>query len=142
MAKSLRIAVADDEPDVLEFYQVVLPELGHEIVCSARNGDPVKIDAKWSEAEIEGCPAVRTAICDNGPGLNAEQVEKIFEPFYTTKTRGTGLGMAVTKRIVEARGGQIEAGPGRGGGAQILITLPRSGKRDGTIPGSVKLLQS
>ena len=36
MSTSLKIAVADDEPDVLEFYQVVLPELGHEVVCAAR----------------------------------------------------------------------------------------------------------
>ena len=52
---------------------------------------------------------------DNGPGLDAEQRDKIFESFYTTKTRGTGLGMAIVKRIVEAHGGRVGVGEPRAG---------------------------
>lgn len=73
-------------------------------------------------------PAVEIAIRDHGPGLNAEQRERIFEPFYTTKTKGTGLGMAITRRIVEAHGGQIRVAQPAGPGAEIIILLPRSGK--------------
>jgi signal transduction histidine kinase len=62
---------------------------------------------------------------DNGPGLTADQRERIFEPFYTTKTKGTGLGMAIAKRIVQSHGGRIEAGDAPGRGAQIIVTLPR-----------------
>ena len=87
--------------------------------------DPVRIEVRCAAAELGGRPAVRVAVRDNGPGLNAEQKRLIFEPFFTTKTKGTGLGMAIAKRIVEAHGGRIAAGPGAGRGAEILVTLPR-----------------
>ena len=56
--------------------------------------------------------------------LNQEQREHIFEPFYTTKTKGTGLGMAIAQRIVEAHGGHITAGEDSPSGADIVVTLP------------------
>jgi signal transduction histidine kinase len=86
---------------------------------------PVRIEVACTEASLHGRPAVRVAVRDNGPGLTAEQRQRIFEPFYTTKTKGTGLGMAIAKRIVEAHGGRIEVGPGSNPGAEICITLPR-----------------
>jgi PAS domain S-box-containing protein len=87
--------------------------------------NPVRIDILCSAAELDGQPAVRIAVRDNGPGLNPEQQQRIFQPFFTTKTKGTGLGMAIAKRIVEAHGGRIAVGSGPGLGAEILITLPR-----------------
>ena len=78
-----------------------------------------------AEGTLEGQPALRVAVRDNGPGLGAEQRKRIFEPFYTTTTKGTGLGMAIAKRIVEAHGGRIAVGPGTGRGAEILLLLPR-----------------
>jgi PAS domain S-box-containing protein len=87
--------------------------------------DPVHIDVRCAEVLHEGQPALRVAVQDNGPGLTPEQRQKIFQPFYTTKRQGTGLGMAIAKRIVEAHGGQIVVGNGAAGGAEILITLPR-----------------
>ena len=59
---------------------------------------------------LDGRAAIWIAVRDNGPGLTAEQHDKIFESFYTTKTSGTGLGMAIVKRIVEAHGGHVEVG--------------------------------
>jgi signal transduction histidine kinase/FixJ family two-component response regulator len=87
--------------------------------------DPVRLVVRGAAAEIDGRPAVRVSVQDNGPGLGAEQRQRIFDPFFTTKTKGTGLGMAIAERIVEAHGGTIAVGPGAGGGAEILITLPR-----------------
>jgi PAS domain S-box-containing protein len=87
--------------------------------------DPVEITVEWSAVHLDGQAAVRVAVQDNGPGLTAEQRRNLFEPFYTTKTQGTGLGLAIARRIVEAHGGCIEAGPDNGRGATILITLPR-----------------
>jgi C4-dicarboxylate-specific signal transduction histidine kinase len=87
--------------------------------------DPVRVVIRCAEAEIDGRPAVRVSVQDNGPGLTPEQRLRIFEPFFTTKTKGTGLGMAIAKRIVEAHGGHLAVGPGADGGAEILITLPR-----------------
>jgi signal transduction histidine kinase len=87
--------------------------------------DPVQIDVDWSEAEFEGESAVRVIVRDNGPGLTPEQRYNLFEPFYTTKTQGTGLGMAIARRIVEAHGGGITADSGDSPGGKIIITLPR-----------------
>jgi signal transduction histidine kinase len=87
--------------------------------------DPVRIQIHCSETTLSGQAALRVAVRDNGPGLTPEQIQRIFEPFYTTKTKGTGLGMAIAKRIVEAHGGQIAVGRGPGPGAEIVLTLPR-----------------
>lgn len=87
--------------------------------------DPVRITIHVSQAELAGQSAVRIGIRDNGPGLGPEQRRKIFDAFYTTKKRGTGLGMAICKRIIEAHGGQIAVGP-NSPGTEILITLPRN----------------
>lgn len=63
---------------------------------------------------------------DNGSGLTAQAISQIFEPFYTTKQKGTGLGMAITRRIVEAHGGTTGAVEVPAGGAEIVVVLPRA----------------
>jgi PAS domain S-box-containing protein len=90
--------------------------------------DPVEVTVRCAEVSLDGQPGLRVEVCDNGPGLKPEQQRRIFEPFFTTKTKGTGLGMAIAKRIVEAHGGHLTAGPGPGRGAEICITLPREGQ--------------
>ncbi len=64
------------------------------------------------------------SVRDRGPGVPAGERERIFEPFHTTKTRGTGLGLAVAKRIVEMHGGSIQVLDALGGGAIFRVTLP------------------
>ncbi|HKI36560.1 MAG TPA: response regulator [Gemmataceae bacterium] len=86
---------------------------------------PVRLTLACADAGLDGRPALRIAVRDNGPGLSPEQRQRIFDPFFTTKTKGTGLGMAIAKRIIDAHGGLIAAGNGAGPGAEILITLPR-----------------
>jgi PAS domain S-box-containing protein len=85
--------------------------------------DPCEITLSCAEADWEDSPALRIVIRDNGPGLSPEQRRRIFEPFYTTKTRGTGLGMAIVQRIVAAHGGRISVGS-EGPGTEIVIVLP------------------
>jgi two-component system sensor kinase FixL len=88
--------------------------------------DPVRIKIRSTPAWLDGRSAVQIAVQDNGPGLSPEQRQRIFDPFFTTKTKGTGLGMAIAKRILEAHHGRIAVGPAVGGGAEILISLPRA----------------
>ena len=64
-------------------------------------------------------------IIDHGPGVAPGDSEKIFEPFFTRKTKGTGLGLAVARRIVEQHGGTISVGAAPGGGARFRVVLPR-----------------
>jgi PAS domain S-box-containing protein len=86
---------------------------------------PLEIAIRCGPAEIDGAPAVRVTVRDNGPGLDAERRRRAFEPFFTTKTKGTGLGLAIARRVVEAHGGRIDVGDGEGPGAEFVITLPR-----------------
>jgi signal transduction histidine kinase len=62
---------------------------------------------------------------DNGPGMDAETQKQIFKGFFSTKgTRGTGIGLMMTKRIVERHGGRIDVSSGRGAGTSFTIYLP------------------
>ncbi len=67
---------------------------------------------------------VLVAFQDSGPGLTAEQIAHIFEPFYTTKPSGTGLGLAISYGIVERHGGTIEVSSQPGQGATFVVRLP------------------
>jgi signal transduction histidine kinase len=64
-------------------------------------------------------------IRDNGPGIEPETLKKIFNPFFTSKRDGTGLGLALSKKVVDAHGGSLEAGSVPGAGAEFLLTLPK-----------------
>jgi two-component system sensor histidine kinase HydH len=66
------------------------------------------------------------AVRDHGPGVPVPERARIFEPFHTTKIRGTGLGLAVARRIVELHGGRIEVDDAPGGGALFRVRLPRA----------------
>jgi signal transduction histidine kinase len=109
--------------DLFRVQQVFRNILENSLAACA---DPVEITVACSDAVLQGRPALQVSVRDNGPGLNAEQRQRIFEPFYTTKTKGTGLGMAIARRIIEAHGGRIAVGTGAARGAEILITLPRA----------------
>jgi signal transduction histidine kinase len=87
--------------------------------------DPVRINLSYQDATHSGRPALKVTLADNGPGIAQAQADRIFEPFYTTKTQGTGLGMAIVQRIVEAHGGTIEVSRRDGPGAEFVMTLPR-----------------
>jgi signal transduction histidine kinase len=64
-------------------------------------------------------------IADNGQGIDPELCEKIFNPFYTSKEHGTGLGLPITKKLVEAHGGTVEVTSSPGQGAEFLLTFPK-----------------
>ena len=66
----------------------------------------------------------RLTIADNGPGFPVELLPRIFEPYVTTKARGTGLGLPIVKKIVEEHQGTIEISNAPEGGARIDIRLP------------------
>jgi signal transduction histidine kinase len=69
---------------------------------------------------------VFVSVADNGHGLPSGDTERIFEPFFSTKETGLGLGLAICRRIVESHGGWIEATNRPEGGAQFLVFLPAS----------------
>jgi signal transduction histidine kinase len=64
------------------------------------------------------------SISDTGVGLSPENTEQIFEAFHTTKPEGTGMGLAITRSIVESHGGRVWATANEGAGAAFHFTLP------------------
>ena len=74
---------------------------------------------------------VEVAVTDDGPGISAEARTRLFEPFYTTKPSGTGLGLAVSRAIALAHGGDIDVANGAGRGAIFTVRLPHPAERGG-----------
>jgi two-component system, NtrC family, sensor histidine kinase HydH len=74
--------------------------------------------------------ALRVEIVDTGRGIGEEEAKKIFEPFYTTKTNGLGLGMPYARRIVEQHGGSIALNSHPGEGTTISVILPAQKEAD------------
>jgi len=66
---------------------------------------------------------VRVEVKDNGVGIENEKQESIFKPFYTTKTDGMGMGLSISRSIVENHGGQLFAQPNNGPGTTFCFTL-------------------
>jgi two-component system, chemotaxis family, CheB/CheR fusion protein len=86
--------------------------------------DPVRVKVSCSKTELKGRPAAQLSISDNGPGLSEEQRQRVFEAFYTTRAKGTGLGMAIAHRLVEAHRGLISVGTPKKG-AEFIVVLPQ-----------------
>ena len=91
------------------------------------NGSSIFVDCRTIQRDQSAF--VQISITDQGPGLDEEQRLRMFEPFYTTKTRGTGLGMAICHRIIDSHGGRIFVGTRKESdnektGAVIVVELP------------------
>jgi len=82
-------------------------------------------------------PAITVTVCtrenenvaqvtvrDNGPGVKEEDLHRLFKPFFTTKDKGIGMGLSVSRSLIEANGGQLWLDPQAGGGATFHLTLP------------------
>jgi signal transduction histidine kinase len=76
---------------------------------------------------------VTLTVKDNGPGLSSEATAKLFQPFFTTKNHGTGLGLAVVQAIVHNHDGQIIAVNAPDGGAVFTVFLPYHIRLDGKV---------
>ena len=87
-------------------------------------GGRLVVDARL--ADLSGAAAVKIVIADTGPGVPAEARARIWQPFFTTKATGTGLGLAVVKRIVEGHRGRIELSD-KESGAEFRLLLPLGG---------------
>jgi PAS domain S-box-containing protein len=93
-----------------------------EACAEADGGGHVTMRGEITESEEAGWQ--RIIVNDNGPGIALEALPKLFRPFFTTKSNGTGLGLAVVQKIVVQHGGQVEVRNCTKGGAEFIVTLP------------------
>jgi signal transduction histidine kinase len=92
--------------------------------ATAASAAPAKVTITGSLEDLGGRKWQRVCVADNGGGINENDLPKIFLPFYTTKSEGTGLGLAVVQKVALQHGGSIEARNREGGGAEFLLWLP------------------
>lgn len=90
--------------------QLAMPGGGELILIARREGDQVALD-----------------VIDTGVGVNPEHIARIFEPFFSTRSGGTGLGLAMVQRVVEAHGGSISVESEPGKGSRFTVRLPIGG---------------
>ena len=115
--------VADIEPAVVYFdadrLRSVLENLLKNAVEATEDGSPVEC-----EISIDKRKQYHVYVRDRGIGIDAGEIRKIFDPFYTTKINGSGIGLAITRQFVEAAGGSISLYPRIGGGTVAEIVIP------------------
>ena len=92
--------------------------------AAAESGKQARVSITGTLEELGGRKWQRICVADNGPGIPERDLQKIFLPFYTTKSEGTGLGLAVVQKVALQHGGSIEARNRAGGGAEFLLWLP------------------
>jgi len=85
-------------------------------------GSAVRVRA--ARGEIDGRPAARCTVEDDGPGIPPEDLERLFDPFFSRRKGGTGLGLSIAKQIVEMHGGRIYVVSTPGKGSTFQMELP------------------
>ncbi|HEY8166304.1 MAG TPA: PAS domain-containing protein [Gemmatimonadaceae bacterium] len=120
--------LADDLPpikgDRVQLQQVILNLLRNASdAMSAVDDRPRELVIRTEQDEND---RVRLAVQDVGVGLDAHDVEKLFAPFYTTKSDGMGIGLSVSRSIIERHSGRLSAVPNAGPGATFSFSIPRS----------------
>jgi two-component system, NtrC family, sensor histidine kinase HydH len=102
-------------------------------------GGQLTVAARLRHGTLRGQPAefVEASFRDTGPGIKEEDLPHLFIPFYTTKDKGTGLGLPICQRIVENHGGTIEVRSTPGEGARVTVVLPvEADARTGIAPSA------
>jgi PAS domain S-box-containing protein len=127
---SLQTRLSSDLPlvlgDRIQLQQVILNLIINAIEAMSGPGEgPRELLIGSAQDEANGvCVTVR----DSGPGLAWDKVDRLFEAFYTTKPDGIGMGLAISRSIIEAHGGRLWATPNVPNGAVLQFTLPMDGE--------------
>ena len=90
----------------------------------------VSPDEETGAADAQAVPMIQVEVTDDGPGMPADVMERIFSPFFTTKPQGSGLGLAIVRKIVDAHDGRIDVSAQPNGGTRFRVTLPLSGSHE------------
>jgi PAS domain S-box-containing protein len=122
----IRKYISDTLPMVyIDPFQIV--QVFYNLIMNAVQAMPDGGIVSISAREDDRSGMVTVSITDTGEGISPEVMGKIFQPLFTTKTEGIGLGLTVCRNLIEANGGRIEVQDVPGGGAEFSISLPVKG---------------
>jgi signal transduction histidine kinase len=112
--------------DPEQLRRLVINLVGNALdALDARPSPPPRIDVEAGR-NLAGSE-IWLRVRDNGPGIERERLDKIWTPFHTSKSQGTGLGLPIARKIAESHGGSIEVESEPGKGTEFRVTLPRDG---------------
>ena len=126
-------SVVDNVPlvrgDRVQLQQVVLNLMVNAIdAMNATEEGPRELRI---DIAVDASQTICVSVSDSGPGLPADRIEQLFDPFYTTKPSGLGMGLSICRSIVESHGGKLWARSNERRGADFLFTVPSQAARPG-----------
>jgi signal transduction histidine kinase len=128
---SLETQLSADVPlilgDRIQLQQVILNLIINAI--EAMSGVSEGLRELWIGSGKDASQGVLVAVRDSGPGLDPESLDRLFAAFYTTKPQGMGMGLAISRSIIEAHGGRLWATLNAPRGAVFQFTLPHEGEK-------------
>jgi C4-dicarboxylate-specific signal transduction histidine kinase len=126
----IKLELAPDSPvvvgDGIQLQQVILNLVMNGIEAMTSNADRARALTLQS---TENGGQIRVAVADSGIGLSEEVKSRLFEPFFTTRTKGMGMGLSISRSIIEAHGGRLWAESSGSGGSIFQFTLPKDNGR-------------
>jgi signal transduction histidine kinase len=110
--------------DPSQLKQLFLNIIMNSIQAVERTPGKIEINVILSEGKNKYSPVYLIEFIDNGEGISNENIDKIFDPFYTTKNEGTGLGLSISYGIINQHDGDIEIFSEPGKGTKVKIRIP------------------
>lgn len=120
--KQVQISIDIDSPDLVMLDRIQLQQALVNLVRNAVEASPPRSKVLIT-GRVLSAKAYELAVEDSGPGIAPDQIERVFKPMTTTKSGGMGLGLSVTRTIVESHGGHLRVGTSRWGGARFSFNL-------------------
>ena len=113
------------EADANQLRQALLNLIKNAVEASTEREGAERVVVRVEEASQDDTQHVTVAVRDYGEGIDPEIRDRVFEPFFSSKVKGTGLGLAMTQQIIAEHGGALTLESPEGGGALFCLTLPR-----------------
>jgi two-component system sensor histidine kinase HydH len=116
--------ISQIQADEDQVRQILMNVIINAIQAIPKKGE---IKIKIGKALLKGEPAIKLIIEDSGIGIPEKDFNQIFDPFFSTKEKGSGLGLSIVYKLVEAHQGEIKVESKEGEGTKFIIFLPQKG---------------